>query len=137
MFNLKKILNSDTTSPDTTYMLASNEGFTYGSFVKAGSDGILYNIEDRERPTHVCCENLAKGISKRIRCFPITDDMVFSAPSSSIMTEILPGTKLALIKENSDRVNMVIEDTVEGNLYVYDTCGAKEDGDTILIRFAQ
>ena len=41
MFNLKKILNSDTTSPDTTYMLASNEGFTNGSFVKAGRDGIL------------------------------------------------------------------------------------------------
>lgn len=137
MFILKKILNSSTTSPDTTYMLASNEGFTYGSFVKAGSDGILYNIDEGELPTHVCCENLPKGVSKRILCFPITDDMVFSAPTSSIMTDVLPGTTVSLIKNNSDTVNMVVEDSVEGNLYIYDTCGVKDKGGRILIRFAQ
>ncbi len=137
MFILKKILNSDTTYPDTTLMLASNEGFTYGSFVKAGSDGILYNISNGELPTHVCCENLPKGISKRIQCFPITEDMIFSAPSASIMTDIIPGTKVALVKMDSEHINMVMEDSIEGNLYVYDTCGAKNFGDRILIRFAQ
>lgn len=137
MFILKKILNSNTTSPDTTYMATAGEGYTYGSFVKVGPDGVLYKLVEGELPTHVCCENIEKDSYKKMLCYPITDDMVFSARSASIMTDIIPGTKFALIQSDADYVNMVEENSVEGNVYVYDTCGAKKFGDRILIRFAQ
>lgn len=137
MFILKKILNSDTTSPDLITLNAGTEGYRYGTFLKLGDNGVLSNIGEAELPTHMCCENVPKGVSKAIRCFPVTDEMVFSAPTACEMGAVLAGTRVSLVMNEADYVNSVAEDAIDGKVFIYDTCGAKKPGDRLLIRFAR
>ena len=137
MFILKKILNSNTTSPDTSRMFTASEGYHYGSFLRTNSEGILFNISNGDRPTHVCCENQVVGSMDKLLCYPITEDMIFSAVASVSMANINPGTKLSLTQYNSSNINAVSGEDPDGNVYVYDTCGATKPGDRILIKFVK
>ena len=137
MFILKKILNSNTTSPDLSRMsINTSESYRYGDFVKLDSAGYLTKVEEGDIPTHVCCETATGREKETLLCFPITDEMVFSAPTAENMAELKQGSRLLLIANDSDYINAVTENDIEGNVYLYSTNGAKNAGDRVLIRFA-
>ncbi len=136
MFILKKILNSSTASPDTARVPVDNTNeYFYGDFLKMGTDGKLTLANSSELPTHYCCENLEVGKSSTILCYPITDEMVFSARAEVDVLSLDVGTKLILVPSGISRVDMVGYDEGEGNVYLYekpDTSSRKR----VLIRFA-
>lgn len=134
MFKLIKILGAGRNVPEPkTYSLLESVTLPYGT-VAVLSNGMLTaaNASSTTPATHLV---LADINGKDALLARITPDMIFEAPVDGAPATLAADAEYALT-ENGEGISAT---TVSGSVRgarLYDACGAKASGDSVLVYFA-
>lgn len=134
MFKLKKIINSGVNVPEPELC-----SVYLSHAVKAGSalheeSGTIGLGNSEAKPTYIAINDIPKGSSKAL-CYRITPDMIFEVPLRSEYAESqLIGVSLGLLDNGKGYIELNDSPT-ENCAFLYDLNGARNDGDTVLVKF--
>jgi hypothetical protein len=134
MFKLIKILGAGRNVPEPkTYSLSENVTLPYGT-VAVLSNGKLTaaNAASTTSATHLV---LADTNGKEALLARITPGMIFEAPLKGTPTALKADAEYALSEDGEGVSPTVVSGSVRG-ARLYDACGAKASGDSVLVYFA-
>ena len=135
MFKLIKIVNSGTSAPEITTVLA-RDGYSYriGDLLTF-KDKNLVRCDSTDKPLFVAVESIdSPRNNQRIRVFAITPDMIFETISTGYPSYLVESHKYTLKTDNNYAEG--ITTTEEGGVAtVVDKYDAAYIGDKVLVRF--
>ena len=136
MFKLVKIVNSGTNVPEPeNFPCNGTIEAPVGSALTLDNTGnFLYTGEVFEKPFCILAEDLKKGAASAL-CYRITPDMVFEVPVYGDPLALHNGAGVSLHYESTLGLCGVSDSTETRIATVYDTNGAKNPGDKILVYF--
>ena len=136
MFKLVKIVNSGTNVPEPEIFPCdiTTEAPVGSALTLDHSSNFLYTGEIFEQPFCILAEDLKKGTVSAL-CYRITPDMVFEAPVYGNPLSLHNGAGVSLHYESKLGICGVSDSTETRIATVYDTNGAKNPGDKILVYF--
>lgn len=133
MFKLIKILNSGVNVPEP-HILPKGERVISRGEALVLSSGNVSPCPGSTLPTYIALAD-AKAEDSSIACAMIHSNMVFECPiTEGSPSALTVGTKVCLAQKNGKTVG-VNSTTNSGVATIYDTLGANQIGDKILITF--
>ena len=133
MFKLIKIQNSGVNVPEPTTLSKGNRAVCRGELLIL-SGGKVASPTTTTLPTHIALGE-ASADENTVTCAQICPQMLFECPvKEGTPSTLVVGSKVCLALENGSAVG-VSTTTTSGVATVYDTLGAEEPGDKILITF--
>ena len=135
MFRLIKILNGRINQGEPVRLPSkAKEKYTYGEALVL-ADGVLTKCGETVMPTHICAEDYEapENGNRDIVAEPVSSEMIFEAPlSASPSSDLVVGS---LVKLHTDGLQVTADTTDGGVAKIFNLNGAKETGDTVLVRF--
>ena len=133
MFKLIKIMNSGVNVPEPQILCKGERVIVRGEALVL-SQGKVIPCATTTLPTYVALSD-AKAEDDTIACAMISPNMVFECPvTEGTPATLTSGTKICLTQQNGQTLG-VNTTTASGVATVYDTLGASNIGDKILITF--
>lgn len=134
MFTLTRILNAPSNAPEPLKQYTTaGVAYKLGTLLTL-SGGKLVNCEATDKPLFISGENAAANAKREITVYPITENMLFTAPTASAPPLLKAGDKLTLNVANGVAVGVGSAST-DGVATLIDSRGALRPGDRVTVRF--